>query len=98
MMKALTFCALLLTSIQLQASPVDASPNSSRNRNTFVFTAERCMRGAVVKVYHANGDLVTSQRLRKRRMVIDFCDVPTGSYTIVVENEKKREEFQFERR
>jgi hypothetical protein len=56
------------------------------------------MRGSVVKVYHSNGELVTSQRLRKRRMVIDFCDVPAGRYTIVVENEKKREEFQFERR
>ena len=68
-------------------------------KNLFVFTAGKSMRGAHVQVYHSSGDLVAAQMLKKRRMVIDFCDVVEGSYTIVVvSNDGHTERFQFEKK
>jgi len=40
--------------------------------------------GAQVEVLSADGHRVTAQRLKKRKMVIDFCDVKSRLYTIVV--------------
>lgn len=70
-----------------------------KQKNLFVFTTNRAMRGSHVQVYHSNGDLVVAQMLKKRKMVIDFCDVVDGSYTIVVvSNDGHTERFQFEKR
>jgi|DewCreStandDraft_4_1066084.scaffolds.fasta_scaffold45977_1 hypothetical protein len=54
----------------------------TRHPNLFVFRAERKYLGAVVQVIAMNGDVVTSQRLHRRKMIIDFCDVKFGEYTI----------------
>ncbi len=83
----------MFMAVAATASPVEVIP--TRHQNLFVFTTKKAMRGAEVKVFHAGGDLVTSQRLHKRKMIIDFCDVKAGTYTIVVQKGKAKEEFQY---
>jgi hypothetical protein len=99
-MKArLFFAALvlaLMSTVATQATPVEVVP--SKHKNLFVFTTARTMRGAEVRVYFSNGDLVTTQRLRKRKMIIDFCDARSGDYTIVVQKGRTVEKFTYVRR
>lgn len=89
----LLFIFMMVVPLVSSATPIDVVP--SRYKNLFVFTTQRAMRGAEVKVIYSNGDLITTQQLRKRKMVIDFCDVKPGAYTIVVTKGKKKEQFQY---
>lgn len=95
-MRTYLLSALLLLSIVSSATPIEMG--HSQYRNLFVFTAKRDMRGADVKVYSAVGDLITAQRLKRRKMVIDFGEVKQGSYRIEVVKGSKKEEFVFEKR
>ena len=61
----------------------------------FVYKANSAFRGAVVEVFFANGDLVTSQRLVRKRLVIDFSHVKAGAYVIRVTKGDKIQDFQF---
>jgi len=61
----------------------------------FVYKAEAAFRGAVVEVFFSNGDLVTSQRLVRRRLVIDFSHVKSGAYVIRVTKGDATRDFQF---
>ncbi len=67
----------------------------SRHKNLFMFKADRKFLGASVEVYYANGDLVTSQKLEKRKMIIDFCDVKFGEYTIRLKKGKEIQEYHY---
>jgi hypothetical protein len=97
-MKSIAIIATLTFSslISSAASPIDVV--HSKYKNLFVFTTKKAMRGADVKVYYSNGDLVTTQKMKKRKMIIDFCDTKSGSYTIVVQKGKSMEEFHYVRK
>jgi hypothetical protein len=70
----------------------------SQYGNLFVFKVARTFKGATVEVYYSNGDLVATKTMGKRRMIINFCDVKSGSYTIRVRKENKVEEFKYFRK
>ncbi len=92
-----TLATLLLTSTAVFAenTPEKIDVVSSRYKNLFVFKAEKKFVGAIVEILSSNGEIVTAQRLQKRKMIIDFCDVKYGSYTIRVTKDKKVKEFQY---
>lgn len=69
----------------------------TRNENQFVFKVDREMLGAHVEVVSEEGVSITSQRLMKRKMIIDFSDVRVGHYTIVVKKDGKMEKFEYVR-
>lgn len=77
------------------ASPVeDVSAVPFKYKHLFVFKVDKKYRGATVEVYYSNGDLVTTQKLEKRKMIINFCDTKFGEYTIrVVKGDKKQEYY-----
>ena len=91
-----TLALTLSVAAVAHATPIDVV--AAKHKNLFVFTTARTMRGAEVRVYFSNGDLVTTQRLRKRKMIIDFCDVRSGDYTIVVQKGNTVEKFTYVRR
>ncbi len=80
-----------------QASPSDATLNviSTKYKNLFVFKIDKKYVGATVEVYYSNGDLVATQKLEKRKMIIDFCDTKFGEYTIRVVKGDKKQEFYY---
>ncbi|MCW5912077.1 MAG: hypothetical protein KIT62_13465 [Cyclobacteriaceae bacterium] len=75
--------------------PVDVI--RTRNENQFIFKVDREMLGAHVVVLSEEGTPITSQRLMKRKMIIDFSDVRAGYYTIVVKKDGKVEKFEYVR-
>jgi hypothetical protein len=77
------------------AMAANVSEVKTKYTHLFVLKANRKYIGATVEVYYANGDLVTSQKINKRRMIIDFCDTKAGEYTIRVVQGGKKEEFQY---
>lgn len=88
---------MLVSSVAItQAAPSDdISMINTKFQHLFVFKAKRKYMGAIVEVYYSNGDLITSEKLSKRRMIIDFCDTKFGEYTIRVVKGDKRKEFNY---
>ena len=66
-----------------------------KQKNLFTLKAEKEFVGAQVEIYNANGELITSQSLQKRKMVIDFGDVKFGMYTIKVVKGESLQEFKY---
>ena len=79
------------------ATPQEAAIDvvDTKYRNLFVFKVSPAFKGAEVEVYYSNGDLVTVQKLAKRKMIIDFCDARLGSYIIKVRSGNEVLDFQY---
>lgn len=93
--------SLFTASAGLFATSVDASSVhviSAKQKNLFVFKVNKSWQGATVEVIASNGDQVSTQRLAKRKMIINFCDVKTGTYKIKITKEGHTEEFQYIRK
>jgi hypothetical protein len=71
---------------------------TTKYQNLFAFKVSKAFTGALVEIYYSNGDLVASKSLIKRKMIINFCDVKPGTYTIKVKKNDRVEEFQFIRK
>ena len=67
----------------------------SKFKNLFVFKTERKLKGAMVEVLSENGEVVTSHVLQKRKMIIDFCDVRYGTYTIRLTKGSNVKEYHY---
>jgi len=87
---------LMGVSVISQALPLEEIVNiPTKYKNLFVFKADKEYVGATVEVYYSNGDLVTTHKLEKRKMIIDFCDTKFGEYTIKVVKGNKKQEFYY---
>jgi hypothetical protein len=88
---------IFFSSIVVVGAPKnDESPfTGSKLKNLFVFKTEKKLVGAKVEVLSENGQVVTSQVLQKRKMIIDFCDVRYGTYTIRVTKGEDVKEYQY---
>jgi hypothetical protein len=64
-------------------------------KNLLILKADKQYMGATVEVHDANGALITSAELNKRKMIIDFYDIPYGAYTICVVKDKTVKEFKY---
>ena len=89
----------LLSSATAFATPVDQKTSSkmtsSKHPDIFVFKVDRKFKKAMIEVYSSNGDLVAITALAKRKMVINFREVKSGTYIIKVKKNNHVEEFQF---
>jgi hypothetical protein len=96
---------LIVAAFFLIAQSVSAAPTLAgsgivriKGKTLFVFKTDRKFIGATVEVIFANGEVITSQKLEKRKMMIDFADVKAGDYTIRVTKGKRVEEFYYEKK
>lgn len=94
---AVAICLSLFTaSVGLFASHANAvHVVSSRQKDLFVFKVSKSWHGAKVEVLGPNGEPVNSQRLLKRKMIINFYDVKPGTYKIKITKDHHTEEFQY---
>ena len=88
----------LLSSATSFASPIAPGPLAktvtSTQQNFFAFKVDRAFRNALVEIY-SNGDLVAVTAMSKKKMVINFSDVKSGTYTIKVKKNNRVEQFQY---
>ncbi|NOS92692.1 MAG: hypothetical protein HOP30_12270 [Cyclobacteriaceae bacterium] len=94
-----TFIALSTTMLLVIASLSMAAPKPGlttlSDDQLFILKTTRQFKGGEVEVYSSSGYLVTSHRLIRRKMVIDFKNVTPGSYRIKVKKGASIEEFTF---
>ncbi len=97
-MKALIIAAL---SLSLSSSVLAGGLTNGvdflkfKHRNLFVFRTEKKLVGAKIDIFYSNGDLLTSQKLDKKKMIIDFRDAKFGTYTISVTKGNRTKLYQY---
>jgi len=62
--------------------PIRLKPLNDKGKHLFVFKADKDLLGAKVEILEENGSVIAEQILTRRKLVIDFNDIGTGSYTI----------------
>ncbi len=89
--------ALLITSASVFAANDNdqVEKTDSNNQQVFVFKVEKEFKGGRIEVLSAEGRQITAQHLMRRKVIIDFCDVKTGVYTIVVKKDDQVKKFEF---
>jgi hypothetical protein len=92
--------SLLTAAATVFAVPTEAPVHviSAHQKNLFVFKVNKNWKGATVEVQATNGEYVTRQKMYKRKMIINFCDVKSGTYKIKVTHGDHVEEFQYIKR
>ncbi|MBL7874900.1 MAG: hypothetical protein JNL53_04510 [Cyclobacteriaceae bacterium] len=90
------FFLMTLLVVTVQSQEIDII--NTKQDNLFVLRVDKKLIGAQVEVLSAEGHKVTAQRLKKRKMIIDFCDVKSGKYTIVVSKNNQQQKFEFVRK
>ena len=90
---ALVFVSLSASASGLQDDIMGEGP--AKYKNLFVVKTDKKFTGAKVEVISAHGDVLTSQNLQKRKMIIDFGSVQIGTYTIRVSKGDRIQEFQY---
>jgi hypothetical protein len=89
---------VLLTMAAMAHEPVvKAKPTNDKDRNLFVFKAEKKMIGAKVEIIQLNGGLIAEQILQTRKLVIDFDEMKSGTYIIRVVKGTQVKEFNYTR-
>lgn len=91
------FAFLVITSVSL-AEVKDEVKSESPRKNLFVFRADKKFQGAKVEILGVNGEVLTQQHLRNRKVIIDFRDVRYGTYTIRVSKGIHTQEFTYTKR
>ena len=71
------------------------APPAARESSLFILKAEKGFVGATVEIFHISGDLLASQPLQKRKVVIDFGSVQYGTYIIRLTKGDKIQEYQY---
>jgi hypothetical protein len=92
---SLSTAILLIIGTLTMAAPIKSEMTSLTQESLFILKASRKYKGAEVEVISSSGYLVTTQKIAKRKFVIDFKNVRTGTYRIIVRKGSTREEFQF---
>lgn len=64
-------------------------------RDLLILKSDKTYMGASVEVHDSTGAVVASSHIQKRKMIIDFYNIPYGTYTICVVKNKKTLEFKY---
>jgi hypothetical protein len=100
-MKKLIFAfALLLSSYHAISNPSKKEIPVvvlNTSHDIFYFKICKALIGGTVKVYSPAGQLVATQNLDSKKLIIDFFDMAPGEYKIVVKKDNIEETFTYGR-
>ena len=95
--KTFLMLAFLVASLSVSARRLTDTVRSGgpKHESLFVLKAEKQLVGAQVEVFYSNGNLITAQKLQKKKMIIDFTDARLGTYTIRVTKGSKTKDYRY---
>lgn len=71
---------------------------SNRYKNLIMLKMDKRFLGAKVEIIYSNGEVVSSQTLINKKMIIDFASVKQGEYIIRLSKGEDVKEFKYEKK
>jgi hypothetical protein len=101
-MKAIAKTFIILTMLTVVSFGVMASEvvtdtvgdATTKHKSLFIHKAQKRLLGGQVEIF-SNGELLATQTLHKKKMVIDFNDAKLGMYTIRITKGIDKKEFKY---
>lgn len=97
--KILILAIVMASSSIVMADSINAADNiggkGTKHKSLFVVKTHKNLMGAQIEVFTSSGELLTTQTLHRKKMIIDFCDAHLGIYTIKVTKGVNSKEFHF---
>lgn len=81
--------------VKKENDTVNVTLTPTHYKDLLILKSTKTYMGAAVKVHNATGAVVSSSRIYKKKMIIDFYDIPYGTYTIRVVKDNKTLEFNY---
>jgi hypothetical protein len=95
MKKVMTVALVMMVSASVFAKdPHDVKVLSKMNEVVY-FKVSSSMIGASIEVYNEKGQLIYSDQITSKRMLVDFFTEPSGSYTIHLIKDDKEEVIEY---
>jgi hypothetical protein len=76
-------------------STVNVTITPTLYKDLLILKADKMYLGATIEVRDVTGVVVTSSHIYKKKMIIDFYDIPYGTYKISVRKDKETFEFNY---
>jgi len=94
--KILLLAFALSAAVQADVFASDAVQGiSDPGQMRFMLKMDRQFIGGEVQVFSANSELIVSQKMKKRKVSIDFSDVMAGEYIVRVLKGTLQQEYHF---
>jgi hypothetical protein len=94
-MRSVLLLLLIATALPTASSPMQPQPTKLAQAHLFELLVDKALKGARIAVHHTNGDVVLAEKLRKRKIVIDFSEVQRGTYTIQLRKGTRHQVYLF---
>ena len=95
-------CVILLLILSNNVSIASNPPKISHHvhiistsLDVFYFKIDHHYIGALVEIYNADSVMIWTHKMKHRKIIIDFFEVPAGDYVIKFTKHDKTEEFPF---
>jgi hypothetical protein len=82
-------------SVKKDSDTVSVTLTPTHYKDLLILKSTKKYMGAAVEVHDGTGAVVASGRIHKKKMIVDFYDIPYGAYTICVVKDKKTLEFNY---
>jgi hypothetical protein len=86
---------LAITAVEVYASDVVSGSSVTVAETKLVVKTGKDLVGGHVLVYNSNDVLVVVQKMKKRKLTIDFSNVVFGVYTIRIVKGEEQQEYHF---
>lgn len=85
----------MVLSVSASTKNEGISAVKSKHNSLLVLKSNRKFIGATVEVVSSRGEVITSEKLEKRKLLIDFKNVEQGSYTVRLTKGTEVREFNY---
>lgn len=83
------------TQLKSDKDTVSVTITPTHYKHLLILKANKAYMGAAVEVQDGTGIVVASSRIYKKKMIIDFYDIPYGTYSICIITNTKTLEFNY---
>lgn len=90
---AMSSAAIAAPSVALKTDTISVTVTPTHYKDLLVLKASKHFIGATVQIHDATGIVVATSYIHKKKMIIDFYDIPYGTYTIRVLKNNESQDF-----
>lgn len=87
--------AVFAAPVKVKKDTAEVTLTPTHYKDLLILKADKSFMGAVVEVHDSSGKIVATRELHKKKMIVDFFEIPYGSYTICVLKNNEKKEFNY---
>lgn len=88
----LTLSILFISSSLMATGGIEVL-KTDQDKSSLLFKLDKELVGATIDIVYSNGDLVTQEVLKRKKLLLDMSKVKEGQYTLIINKGDQKENF-----